>query len=60
MLPTTPVNRIPGAILVVAAAICVHGAATGGSDGTMLWPTGVITGIFGIYFFIRPGTDQKE
>ena len=60
MLHSAPLNRIPGAILIVAAAICVHGAAGSGSDGEILWPTGVITAIIGIWFFSRPGTDQKE
>ena len=38
MLQSPPLDRVPGAILLVAAAICVHGAATSGSDGWLLWP----------------------
>tara|TARA_B100000686_G_scaffold270004_1_gene286199 strand:- start:745 stop:927 length:183 start_codon:yes stop_codon:yes gene_type:complete len=60
MLRTAPVNRSPGAISLVAAAILVHGAATSGPDSKIHCPTGVITGTFGIYFFTRPGADPKE
>ena len=60
MLHTAPVNRISGAILLVAATSCVHRDATSGSDGKVLWPTGVITAISGIYFFTCPGTEPKE
>ena len=60
MLQSPPLDRVPGAILLVAAAICLHGASVSGSDGALLWPAGVVVAIVGIIFFTRPGTVNKN
>ena len=52
-------NRLCGAIIILAGAVCLHGAATGGSDNQILWVIGWAVGVLGAFRMLRPEWGSK-
>ena len=52
-------NRLCGAMIVLAGAVCLHGAATGGSDNQIMWVIGWVVGGLGAFRMLRPAGRSK-